>query len=199
MGSDCSRRSLVKGLASTTLLPSLALGAVGSGMPGEGPDTPKLCAPIAWQNLGEAAIRRVRQIGVNYVLTGGPHIPWNEAELRAFMSKLEAGGLKLGNMMIAGFPKTIFGRTGRDEEIENVRKSIRVAGKTGLPVVEYNFYAHRAIEGYYEETGRAGAGLTAFDYDRMKNLPPASRRRSPYARRDVGKYHVFSEGGNPSR
>lgn len=172
MGSDCSRRSLVKGLASTTLLPSLALGAVGSGMPGEGPDTPKLCAPIAWQNLGEAAIRRVRQIGVNYVLTGGPHIPWNEAELRAFMSKLEAGGLKLGNMMIAGFPKTIFGRTGRDEEIENVRKSIRVAGKTGLPVVEYNFYAHRAIEGYYEETGRAGAGLTAFDYDRMKNLPP---------------------------
>jgi mannonate dehydratase len=75
-------------------------------------------------------------------------------------------------MMIAGFPNTIFGRPGRDEEIENIRKSIRVAGKVGLPVVEYNFYAHRAIEGYYEETGRAGAGLTAFDYDRVKGLPP---------------------------
>jgi mannonate dehydratase len=51
-------------------------GAVDPGMPGEGPDTPKISAPIARQNLNEAAIRRVKQIGVNYVLTGGPRIPW---------------------------------------------------------------------------------------------------------------------------
>jgi mannonate dehydratase len=172
MSSECSRRTLIKGIASTTLLPSLMPGAVDPGMPGEGPDTPKISAPIARQNLNEAAIRRVKQIGVNYVLTGGPRIPWDEAELRSFVSTLKSGGLTLGNMMIAGFPNTIFGRPGRDEEIENIRKSIRVAGKVGLPVVEYNFYAHRAIEGYYEETGRAGAGLTAFDYDRVKGLPP---------------------------
>jgi mannonate dehydratase len=42
----------------------------------------------------------------------------------------------------------------------------------GLPVVEYNWYAHRAMEGYFEETGRAGAGWTGFDYERMKGLPP---------------------------
>jgi len=74
--------------------------------------------------------------------------------------------------MIGGFPNTIYGRPGRDEEIEKVKQSIRVAGKVGLPVVEYNFYAHRIVEGYYEELGRAGAGLTAFDHDRVKNLPP---------------------------
>ena len=28
------------------------------------------------------------------------------------------------------------------------------------------------MEGYFEETGRAGAGWTGFDYERMKNLPP---------------------------
>ena len=39
-------------------------------------------------------------------------------------------------------------------------------------MVEYNFYAHRVVEGYYEEIGRAGAGLTAFDYERVKSLPP---------------------------
>ena len=88
------------------------------------------------------------------------------------METLKAGGLTLGNLMIAGFPKTIYGKPGRDEEIENVKQSIQAAGKVGLPVIEYNFYAHRAMEGYYSETGRAGAGNTAFDYDRMKNLPP---------------------------
>jgi mannonate dehydratase len=40
----------------------------------------------------------------------------------------------------------------------------------GLPVIEYKFYAYRLVEGYYEEIGRAGAGLT-FDCDRVKDLP----------------------------
>jgi mannonate dehydratase len=77
--------------------------------------------------------------------------------------------------MIRGFPKTIYGRPGRDVEIEQVIQSIRAAGKVGIPVIEYNFYAHRLTEGYYEETGRAGAGMTAFDYDRVKDLPPLER------------------------
>jgi mannonate dehydratase len=71
-----------------------------------------------------------------------------------------------------GFPHTLYGKPGRDEEIQNVQQSIRAAGAAGVPVVEYNFYAHRLVEGYYAETGRAGAGLTAFDYARVKDLPP---------------------------
>ena len=88
------------------------------------------------------------------------------------VDRLKAAGVTLGNLMIGGFPKTIYGQPGRDEEIEKVRQSIEAAGKVGLPVVEYNFYAHRAMEGYFEETGRGGAGLTGADYDRMKDLPP---------------------------
>jgi mannonate dehydratase len=88
------------------------------------------------------------------------------------VDKLKASGVTLGNLMIGGFSNTIYGRPGRDEEIEKVRQSIQAAGQAGIPVVEYNFYAHRAIEGYYEEVGRGGAGLTGVDYDRMKDLPP---------------------------
>jgi imidazolonepropionase-like amidohydrolase len=40
---------------------------------------------------------------------------------------------------------------GKDADIENVIQSIRAAGKVGLPVVEYNWYAHRITEGYFEE------------------------------------------------
>ena len=94
------------------------------------------------------------------------------SQLQPLVDKLKAGGVTLGNLMIGGFPNTIYGQPGRDEEIEKVRQSIEAAGKVGLPVVEYNFYAHRAMEGYYEETGRGGAGLTGADYDRMKDLPP---------------------------
>jgi len=40
----------------------------------------------------------------------------------------------------------------------------------GLPVVEYNWYAHRAMEGYFEETDdvRTGVGWTGFDYDLVR-------------------------------
>ena len=74
--------------------------------------------------------------------------------------------------MIGGFPKTLYGRPGRDQEIEKVIQSVRAAGKAGLPVVEYNFYAHRIVEGYFEEIGRAGAGMTKYDHDKVKDLPP---------------------------
>jgi mannonate dehydratase len=143
----------------------------GPGMPGEGPNTPKIGAPVNGHDLTPAALRSVRQLGVEYVLMGGPPMPWDAATLGDMVEKLKAGDLRLGNAMISGFQKTIYGKPGRDEEIAKVKASIEAAGKVGLPVVEYNFYAHRAIEGYYEELGRAGAGLTAFDYDRVRNLP----------------------------
>ena len=101
--------------------------------------------------------------------------PWQEGPLKELIERLKGHGLTLGNIMITGFPKTLYGRPGRDEEIDKVIQSIRAAGRAGLPVIEYNFYAHRLTEGYYEEIGRAGAGMTAFDYDKVKDLPPLER------------------------
>ncbi len=184
MRSTFSRRSLIKGLATTALAPALLPIAaeaqsqkkpwwLGNGMPQEGPGTPKIACGINLRDgVTDAAIRSVVEIGVYHVLSGGPPIPWEVSQLQPLFDKLKAGGVMLGNLMIDGFPNTIYGRPGRDEEIEKVKQSIQAAGKVGIPVVEYNFYAHRAMEGYYEETGRGSAGLTGSDYDRMKNLPP---------------------------
>jgi mannonate dehydratase len=74
--------------------------------------------------------------------------------------------------MIGGFNRAIYNRPGRDEDIANVIASVKAAGKAGLPVIEYNWYAHRAMEGYFAETGRADSGWTGFDYAKMKDLPP---------------------------
>ncbi|MBY0374281.1 MAG: mannonate dehydratase [Bryobacteraceae bacterium] len=138
----------------------------------EGPDTPKLCLDLASTNHNEKGARRLLQLGVTHCLTGGPRMPWTEADLRQMIGNLKQHGITLYNLMIGGFPNAIYGRPGRDEEIENLHQSIRAAGRAGLPVIEYNFYAHRLVEGYYEQTGRGGSGLTAYDYERSKNLPP---------------------------
>jgi mannonate dehydratase len=181
---DISRRSLIKGLAATGLAPALLRFVasaqshekpwwLGDGMPQEGADTPKIaCAINLSGGVAEAAIRGVVQLGVYHVLSGGSALPWTAGDLQALVDKLKTNGVTLGNLMISGFPNTIYGRPGRDEEIEKVRQSIQAAGMAGIAVVEYNFYAHRAMEGYYEEVGRGGAGLTGVDYDRMKDLPP---------------------------
>jgi mannonate dehydratase len=184
MISGISRRSLMKGLAATALAPVLLKGKasaqsdkkpwwLGDGMPQESAGTPKIALPISLQDgVTEEAIRGLVEIGVYHAFSGGPALPWSVDQLRPWVDKLKAGGIALGNLMIGGFPNTIYGRPGRDEEIEKIRQSIQAAGQVGIPVVEYNFYAHRAIEGYFEELGRGGAGLTGVDYDRMKDLPP---------------------------
>jgi mannonate dehydratase len=167
---------MIKAVGATGLLSPPARGAVALELSAEGPGTPKICLEMGDSGLSagrpdDAGIRRIKQLGVDHVLMGGPPIPWREEQIRSLVERLKSGGLTLGNMMIYGFPKTIYGKPGRDEEIEKVRESLRAAGRAGLPVVEYNFYAHRLVEGYYAETGRAGAGLTAFDYERVKDLP----------------------------
>jgi len=154
----------------------LSIGDGGGGFGGggrrgaaEAPATPPAAAPppagTPPLTPEAASARRLKQIGIDWVLSGGGQIPWDETRLKEQMDRLKGYGLNLGNLMIAGFNNAIYNRPGRDQDIEKVIASIQAAGKVGLPVVEYNWYAHRAMEGYFEETGRAGVGWTGFDYE----------------------------------
>ncbi len=117
---------------------------------------------------------RVKQLGVDHVLSGGPGmLPWTPEALTTLMAPWKAAGVQVSNLMINLSPDIIYGKAGtkRDEDIEKVRQSIVAAGTVGLPVVEYNFYAHRAMEGYFLEidTARGGTGWTGFDYELVQN------------------------------
>jgi len=145
-------------------------------------DGPKLAISIS--DFSDSTLRRVRQLGITNVHSSGgagssdsnfgreDQLPWTEESLGADVNALAAHGIKLAIKMITGFPNAIYGRPGRDEEIDRVIESVRVAGRLEIPVVEYNWYAHRIIEGYYNVEGRGGAGYRAFDYERVKDLPP---------------------------
>jgi mannonate dehydratase len=169
-------------LSRRELMEVAAAGAVASAVRGPAQERekglPKICLQATMNDMvpagasDEVVARRIRQLGVEHALGGGGPIPWDEAQLKDRIGRLKANGVTLGNLMIGGFNKAIYARPGRDEEIDKVIQSIRAAGKAGLPVIEYNWYAHRAMEGYFEETGRAGTGWTGFDYSRMKDLPP---------------------------
>jgi mannonate dehydratase len=173
-----TRRQLLQAIGAGSLVPPPKLSAnqsASSGrfsrMPVESADTPKICLGF-YGPVDEKSMRRVKQIGVDYVLTGGPRIPWQESDIRERIERFKSGGLTLYNVMISGFNDVIHGRAGADAQIADLITSIRAAGKAGLPVIEYNFYAHRLTEGYKEEIGRAGAGYTAYDYELSKALPP---------------------------
>jgi mannonate dehydratase len=168
-----TRRELVQ-LAALTGLSPVALNAQLSGSatrwpPALGSGTPKICLG---GRSDEAAMRQLKQVGVDYVLMGGPQTPWTDTGLRQTMDRYKAAGISVINMMIGGMNDVIRGGPNRDQQIENIIQSIRAAGRAGLPVIEYNFYAYRLMEGYKEEIGRAGAGYTAYDYELSKHLPP---------------------------
>ena len=143
------------------------------------------------RDLSDESLRFISYLGVEWVTTVGPgaptytgegrvvrqptdfsEAPWKEEQLRRIRDRVEAHGLKLGNLMLHDFRNAILGRPGADEDIEKVQQSIRVAGKVGIPVVEYNWFTVRAMGGYYKEPGRGGSLLSAHDYERSRDLPP---------------------------
>jgi mannonate dehydratase len=136
----------------------------------ESDKTPKIVVNCPL-NADEAAIRRWRQIGVGHINAGIIPGPWKENELRPAMDRLKEKELQVINIMHPVSINTILGREGRDADIAVFQESLRVAGACGLPTVEYNFYVDRLIEGYYEEVGRGGSGITAFDNSKVSNLP----------------------------
>jgi mannonate dehydratase len=95
-------------------------------------------------------------------------------------------------------PRIILGRPGRDEDIEAVIRSIRAAGAAGYPVVEYNFYNHRPVEGYAWATpGRGGATYIDYDDARMRALAPLPEVGAPTAAETWERLAYFLEAVLP--
>jgi len=139
----------------------------------ESNDTPILT--LFLENLEKRSLRRVKQLGVTGVSmagldTGGLET-WTDQSLKRHIDRASEADLELRNVMFNPSSRVRFGDEGRDEDIETINQAIRIAGRQGLPVMEYNFYAHRVVEGYRVVPGRGGSGLMDFNYRRVKDLP----------------------------
>ena len=180
MSPKLSRREIIKTLAASAMAPALAAESgikIGLGM----------------LDLSDATLKFTRQLGLEWIATPAQYLldshprglvpavggapgnaggPWKEGEIRRINERVESFGLHLGVLPMRGIPHVILDTPERDRDIEYARESIRIAGRLGIPVLEYNFQAIRASSGYSVVPGRGGSELRSFDYERIKNLPP---------------------------
>lgn len=135
---------------------------------------PKICENVP--NISDRTLRWAAQLGIEALaLPGRLADPegkgyWTVAACRAVADRVRTYGLEVGIMMFNLSPLVVWGQPGRDEAIEQTVRSIKAAGEAGYPVVEYNFYNHRAVEGYGERPGRGGALYTDYDDTRIRPL-----------------------------
>ena len=152
----------------------------------EGPDTPKLCYWISRNS--ERVMIDQKQMGIDYAISGGPRMPWTVESLRQMQNQYREYGLTICNLMIGGFDNCIYGKPGRDEEIEMVKQSLVAAGVVGIPVVEWNWYVDRLTEVYVYKEGRGGSGILDADYHRVIGDPKAEMTEVPRARLEEDYY-----------
>jgi mannonate dehydratase len=195
-----NRRDFIK--KGTSLAAALSLGAVGASAavlketvtpsaPAqkvawpvvEEPDTPKMTMNVGL-NDAMTKVRAIKQFGSDYVHMAGPTLPWTEAKIQAIIDKYKAEGLTIINMRINFARDIVSAGPGRDQEIKYFQDALRIAGKLGIPSIEYNFYAHRLTEGYYNVVGRGGSQYLGFDYNRKMANPADNKWNIPAGRSD---------------
>ncbi len=143
--------------------------------------------PKLSENLRDAqpaTLRWLRQIGCRHVIFQGTDRVdrdrkgfWTPADVAPAKKNCEDAGMILESMMIPidFYRQARLGQTGRDEEIDNVCRTIRATGEAGVPMMEWRFWPDFYWDGrvgYHTVPGRGETRLRAFDYDRIKDAAP---------------------------
>ena len=143
-------------------------------------------------DLSEATLKFTRQLGLEWL--GCPRNTWWRATPEDWFQQCGGAPWRIQRSVDRAGIRRIKGEWNRSDctwascrcmvsrtsswgrpkrrDIEHVQESIRIAGRLAIPVVEYNFLAIRPSKGYYVVPGRGGSQLRAFDYERIKSLPP---------------------------
>ncbi len=142
----------------------------------------KLCDDL--HEISDDLMLFFRQLGVECVkITGAKLMPPRgcgvvpKDDLRALQDRLARHDLTLGVFLLPQGPETQywnarFGRPERDQEIEDVCRTIAICGECEIPVVEWTW---SIIDVWGSESGpyaRGGAITRHYDYDKIKDVPP---------------------------
>jgi mannonate dehydratase len=134
-------------------------------------------------DLSEESLLFATQFGVTHlkVMAGAfmdeqQRGPVQRAKLLSAKGQVEAHGLQIGVALLPQGAGTQhwhvrLGTPEREREIDDVCRSIEVLGEEGVPVVEYVFNLAAVFGSEYLPSGRGGAIVRHFHYDRARAAP----------------------------
>jgi mannonate dehydratase len=127
----------------------------------------------------EEHLQFIRQLGLTHVVSGanaGPDGVLALDDLKRRKAYFAERGLVwdvIENLPPLCYDKVMFGREGRDEQIENVCQSIRNMGQAGIGVLQYQWMLLGGLRTEYSPTGRGGARYPRFDMELAERMPAA--------------------------
>ena len=137
------------------------------------------------ENWSDAHLKMARQFGCESVIAWVPFGPgdgwWHREQFLALKRQAESYGLELAgieNFHWEHMDHIVLAEEGRDEQIENVRKTLRALGEAGIGCMGYSFSVC-GVQGYFAEVGNAdGRGLSSvkqFDEARVDHSAVPNR------------------------
>ncbi|NJN82573.1 MAG: hypothetical protein HC802_10085 [Caldilineaceae bacterium] len=132
-------------------------------------------------DLSEENLTFAKQIGVTDLVVVSPEGLtvegpfYDYARLIQLRTRVENAGLRIAaiqNIPTSWYNDILWGRPGRDEQIENYIKTVTNVGRAGIPILHYNFHAIRVWRTSRHTRDRGGALVTSYDHRLMENAPP---------------------------
>jgi mannonate dehydratase len=167
-------------LSSTAGLAALSVGAQAAAR--KEAWEPKLSENLA--DVQPATLRWLKQLGCRHVIFQGTDRVdteskgyWTTEDVQRAKKNCDEAGMVLESMMIPidFYRKARHGQAGRDQEIDNVCRTIKAVAGQGVPMMEWRFWPDFFWDervGYYRVEGRGGARLRGFDHGRVKDAEP---------------------------
>ncbi len=123
-------------------------------------------------------LRMARQLGCESIVAWVPLSEgdgvWHENDLKHLVRKVHEFGMDLAaveNFHPAHWDHIVLGESGREEQIEKIKQTIRNVGAAGIPCMGYNF-SICGVQGYFAEQGNMdGRGMSSTKRFNAAHLP----------------------------
>ncbi len=158
-----------------------------------------------FHELTDERLRFAAQIGATGLQMNNPTLPgdeyWEEKDVRALVEKTEAAGLKfeaIENVPTHFYDKVMTGVEGRDQQIENYKRTIRAVARAGVPVLGYHFMPNSVWTTDRSAVTRGGALARRFDMAAVEVIAgdvEAMKRMMPTTLGRQSSMPVFGKDG----
>ena len=132
---------------------------------------------LSWNDFDEEHLNFYRAIGVDMICLDiramhkhDPDLDFRDGRdttgfFDAAREKVEAHGMRLNSIFMAGWDEITLGKPDCDEKIEAWCRMLRCIGAAGIPSLGYNFKPMGNFRTESVPPGRGGAAYSTFDYE----------------------------------